>query len=65
MLKEFRCKNCHKLLAKVSDYSEVEIKCNRCKQINYYTTAAREIDVHHAKQRPNVSTDDLYRHYRE
>lgn len=57
--------SCRKLLAKVSDYSEIEIKCNRCKKINYYTTAARGIDIHHAKQRPNVYTDDLYRDYRK
>jgi len=36
MLKEFRCKFCHRLLAKVGDNSKVEIKCPKCKTINLY-----------------------------
>ena len=34
MLKDFRCKFCHRLLAKVSDGSEVEVKCPKCKTLN-------------------------------
>ncbi len=36
MLKEFRCKFCHRLLAKVSEGSKVEIKCPKCKTLNLY-----------------------------
>ncbi|AWM80748.1 Com family DNA-binding transcriptional regulator [Gammaproteobacteria bacterium ESL0073] len=60
MLKEFRCKKCHKLLAKISDYSELEIKCNRCKQINYYVFSSN-LEYQNAKQRSNIFTDALHR----
>jgi len=36
MLKEFRCKFCHRLLAKVEEGSKVEIKCPKCKTLNLY-----------------------------
>ena len=36
MLKEFRCKFCHRLLAKVEDGSKVEIKCPKCKTMNLF-----------------------------
>ena len=36
MLKEFRCKFCHRLLAKVGEGSKVEIKCPKCKTMNLY-----------------------------
>jgi phage FluMu protein Com len=36
MLKEFRCKFCHRLLAKVQEGSKVEIKCPKCKTLNLY-----------------------------
>ncbi|MFH1826693.1 MAG: Com family DNA-binding transcriptional regulator [bacterium] len=35
-MKQFRCKFCHRLLAKVSDGSEVEIKCPKCKTMNLF-----------------------------
>ncbi|MDD5594580.1 MAG: Com family DNA-binding transcriptional regulator [Candidatus Margulisbacteria bacterium] len=35
-MKEFRCKFCHRLLAKVADGSKVEIKCPKCKTMNLY-----------------------------
>jgi phage FluMu protein Com len=36
MLKEFRCKFCHRLLAKVGEGSMVEIKCPKCKTMSLY-----------------------------
>jgi phage FluMu protein Com len=36
MLKEFRCKFCHRLLAKVGEGSSVEIKCPKCKTMNLF-----------------------------
>lgn len=31
-----KCKGCSRLLAKIDSFSEVEIKCPRCKNINSY-----------------------------
>lgn len=36
MLKEFRCKFCKRLLAKVGEGSRVEVKCPKCKTLNIY-----------------------------
>lgn len=36
-LKEFRCKFCRRLLAKVSDAKKVEIKCPKCKTMNLFS----------------------------
>ncbi len=36
MLREFRCKFCHRLLAKLDEGSKVEIKCPKCKTMNLY-----------------------------
>ena len=35
-MEEFRCKFCHRLLAKVEQASKVEIKCPKCKTLNLY-----------------------------
>jgi phage FluMu protein Com len=34
---EFRCKFCHRLLAKIGEAQKVEIKCPKCKTINLYS----------------------------
>ena len=36
-LKDFRCKFCHRLLAKVGEAKKVEIKCPKCKTMNLYS----------------------------
>lgn len=36
-MNEFRCKFCHRLLAKVCEGSKVEIKCPKCKTMNLYS----------------------------
>ncbi len=36
-MKDFRCKFCHRLLAKVAEGSRVEVKCPKCKTMNLYT----------------------------
>ena len=36
MLKEFRCSFCNRLLARVGENSQVEIKCPKCKSLNLY-----------------------------
>ena len=33
-MKEFRCKFCHRLLAKIGEAKHVEIKCPKCKTLN-------------------------------
>lgn len=33
-MKEFRCKFCHRLLAKIGEAKSVEIKCPKCKTLN-------------------------------
>lgn len=33
-MKEFRCKFCHRLLAKIGEAKLVEIKCPKCKTLN-------------------------------
>lgn len=37
MMSEFRCCQCHRLLAKIEGTGKVEIKCPRCKTINTYS----------------------------
>jgi len=36
-MEEFRCKFCHRLLAKVEEAGKVEIKCPKCKTLNLFT----------------------------
>lgn len=35
-MEEFRCKFCHRLLAKVENSKKVEIKCPKCKTMNLF-----------------------------
>jgi len=59
MLKQFRCNKCNKLLAKISNYSELEIKCNRCKQLNYHSYSLDNENQHDAKQKPFILANAL------
>ena len=36
-LKDFRCKFCRRLLARVGEAKKVEIKCPKCKTMNLYS----------------------------
>lgn len=36
-MRDFRCKFCHRLLAKVGEGAKVEIKCPKCKTMNLYS----------------------------
>ncbi|MEE8637743.1 MAG: Com family DNA-binding transcriptional regulator [Candidatus Margulisiibacteriota bacterium] len=36
-MRDFRCKQCNRLLARVGEGSKVEIKCPRCKTMNLYS----------------------------
>ncbi|PWE40231.1 Com family DNA-binding transcriptional regulator [Pseudomonas prosekii] len=35
MLKECRCKHCKRLLARVGELTELQIKCSRCGTLNH------------------------------
>ena len=53
-MKEFRCKFCHRLLAKVADDSKVEIKCPKCKTMNLFNDdqiVIVEIDQNYLQKR--------------
>jgi len=36
-MKDFRCKFCHRLLAKIENCEKVEIKCPKCKTMNLFS----------------------------
>ena len=36
-MNDFRCKQCNRLLARVEGNPRVEIKCPRCKTMNFYS----------------------------
>ncbi|WP_368759228.1 Com family DNA-binding transcriptional regulator [Pseudomonas aeruginosa] len=38
MLKEIRCGKCNRLIAKVGEYTELQIKCPRCGSLNHVKT---------------------------
>ncbi|AVB27922.1 Com family DNA-binding transcriptional regulator [Pseudomonas syringae pv. syringae] len=43
MLKSFRCGQCRKLLARVGEYTELQIKCSRCGTLNHVKAASLEL----------------------
>ncbi|WP_419957160.1 Com family DNA-binding transcriptional regulator [Pseudomonas syringae] len=42
MLKDFRCGQCKKLLARMGDYTELQIKCSRCGTLNHVKATSHE-----------------------
>ncbi|MCU0073724.1 Com family DNA-binding transcriptional regulator [Pseudomonas koreensis] len=42
MLKECRCGHCKRLLARVGEYTELQIKCSRCGTLNHVKAASPE-----------------------
>ncbi|RMS68581.1 hypothetical protein ALP60_01020 [Pseudomonas savastanoi] len=42
MLKDYRCGQCKKLLARMGEYTELQIKCSRCGTLNHVKAASRE-----------------------
>ncbi|MBU0671806.1 MAG: Com family DNA-binding transcriptional regulator [Candidatus Margulisbacteria bacterium] len=53
-MKDFRCKQCNRLLAKVSQNSRVEVKCSRCKTINLFS---EEIFITIEERNKDLCTD--------
>ncbi len=43
MLKDFRCGQCKKLLARMGDYTELQIKCSRCGTLNHVKATSHEL----------------------
>ncbi|MBI6850959.1 Com family DNA-binding transcriptional regulator, partial [Pseudomonas syringae] len=43
MLKDYRCGQCKKLLARMGDYTELQIKCPRCGTLNHVKAASLEL----------------------
>ncbi|NWF16971.1 Com family DNA-binding transcriptional regulator [Pseudomonas reactans] len=42
VLKEFRCGNCNRLLARTGGFTELQIKCSRCGTLNHVKAASLE-----------------------
>lgn len=42
--KEYRCKGCHKLLAKGDEEGKISIVCPRCKVYNTFTKINQEVN---------------------
>ena len=57
---EFRCKMCHRLLAKVEKCEKVEVKCPKCKTMNLYTEdeiMVVQVDQEYLDRKFNKKTD--------
>ena len=42
MLKDCRCGQCKRLLARVGEYTELQIKCSRCGTLNHVKATSLE-----------------------
>ncbi|RKS23584.1 MULTISPECIES: Com family DNA-binding transcriptional regulator [Pseudomonas] len=42
MLKDYRCGQCKRLLARVGEYTELQVKCSRCGTLNHVKAASLE-----------------------
>ncbi|QXI29762.1 Com family DNA-binding transcriptional regulator [Pseudomonas vanderleydeniana] len=42
MLQEFRCGKCNRLLARIGEFSQIQIKCPRCAALNHMKTERLE-----------------------
>ncbi|MET3456735.1 MULTISPECIES: Com family DNA-binding transcriptional regulator [Pseudomonas] len=43
MLKDFRCGHCKRLLARMGENTELQIKCARCGTLNHVKAASLEL----------------------
>ncbi|KPX85077.1 Uncharacterized protein ALO63_03384 [Pseudomonas amygdali pv. mori] len=43
ILKDYRCGQCKKLLARIGDYTELQIKCSRCGTLNHVKAVSLEL----------------------
>lgn len=59
-LKEFRCKFCHRLLAKVGEAKKIEIKCPKCKTMNLFSdNSIYVLDVSEDYLRKKIQKDRI------
>ncbi|WP_213881224.1 Com family DNA-binding transcriptional regulator [Pseudomonas sp. dw_358] len=42
MLKDCRCGRCNRLLARVGEFTELQIKCSRCRTLNHVRAESPE-----------------------
>ena len=61
MLKDFRCGQCKKLLARMGDHTELQIKCSRCGTLNHVKATSHELsplsDMNAESSATNHSTE--------
>ncbi|MCI3943452.1 Com family DNA-binding transcriptional regulator [Pseudomonas syringae] len=61
MLKDFRCGQCKKLLARMGDHTELQIKCSRCGTLNHVKATSHELsplsDMNAESSAANHSTE--------
>lgn len=56
-MKDVRCKNCNKLLAKADNKGHIEIKCPRCKTLNESLGASNQKGDRPYDQKPTKRMD--------
>ncbi|MBD9588398.1 Com family DNA-binding transcriptional regulator [Pseudomonas sp. PDM03] len=59
MLKNCRCGQCKRLLARVGEYTELQIKCSRCGTLNHVKAASLERSPLSDKEAAHAATSQL------
>ncbi|MEA3492864.1 MAG: Com family DNA-binding transcriptional regulator [Candidatus Margulisiibacteriota bacterium] len=58
-MKDFRCQNCNRLLARIEGMCKVEIKCPRCKGMSVYSTEEIFITIDQKKEVDSCSDPEI------
>ncbi|WP_223453209.1 MULTISPECIES: Com family DNA-binding transcriptional regulator [unclassified Pseudomonas] len=59
MLKDCRCGQCKRLLARVGEFTELQIKCSRCGTLNHVKAASLERSPLSDKEAAHAATSQL------
>ena len=59
MLKDCRCGQCKRLLARVGEFTELQIKCSRCGTLNHVKAASLERSPLSDKEAAYAATSQL------
>ncbi|WP_414912044.1 Com family DNA-binding transcriptional regulator [Pseudomonas sp. IT-P44] len=59
MLKDCRCGQCKRLLARVGEYTELQIKCSRCGTLNHVKATSLERSPLSDKEAAHAATSQL------
>ncbi|UCP13092.1 Com family DNA-binding transcriptional regulator [Pseudomonas sp. MM213] len=59
MLKDCRCGQCKRLLARVGEFTELQIKCSRCGTLNHVKAASLERSPLSDKEATHAATSQL------